>query len=268
MKNLFLGLLFLIPTLSYSSDFCSRDRLDIKSLLLESQTRIAFRNSGGLFNKGVCWWHNRLQRSAVYLARFRPELPRPSTKEVRRILEFLKIMDRVVIIPGYADFESFSRDYQKSIQSLLNQWQKFDGFINHEWRRGISGSSSLAPSEMKKRMDHVYKFYRTSPTPLWIMAQIKGITSHSFLVLSMEKLTHGYVMSVIDSNHPLETIKIDYYEGDTSLHGPRKKYTFVPYVGFQSDFHKIKLALRNHCNEAKFLSPLPEQIPMGEIEIP
>ena len=253
-----------IPALE-ASEFCTRTQNDLKILLEQKSSRIAFKNNGGFFNQGVCWWHNRLQRSSAYLVNYEPSSPRPSTPEAWKILTDLRLMNKVVTIPGYVDFETFSLDYQNEMQSMLNGWQKRDGLYNFEWIRGISGKSSLPVGEMLLRMKDVYDHYKNSPTPLWIMAQIRGISSHSLMILNMKEVENGYDMEVIDSNYPQDMIPITYRQGDTSLYGHKKKYTFVPYVGFQNDFLKLSAALKTKCGE-KNLGLVWKTVRPGEIE--
>lgn len=266
-KTLIILSFYLFSFTSFAGDFCARTQSDMKALLSDTSARISFKNAGGLFNGGVCWWHSRLQRSSAYLVQYRPERPRPTAPELNVILNSLRNMNRTVVIPGYSDFESFTRDYKPQIQAMLNAWQKSDGFFNFEWMRGISGRSALEPSQMKARMQDVYNHYKSSPTPLWIMAQVKGITSHSLLVLRMSQTETGYVMQVIDSNHPQDTVEIVYHEGDRNLRATGEKYSFVPYVGFQNDFVKLSAALKAACGgltEGLDLS----RVEPGEVELP
>src|SRR5690606_18616309 len=119
------------------------------------------------------------------------------------------------------DFRSFSQAHQKELQAMLNEWQKIDGFLNFQWIRGLSGKSQLPAGEMIKRMDDVFEHFKKSPTPIWIMAQIKGITAHAFLVLDMLESGPGYKLEVIDSNHPGDTLVLEYQHGDTALKAPK-----------------------------------------------
>src|SRR5690606_41247843 len=113
------------------------------------------------------------------------------------------------------------------------------------------------------RMETVDKQFKNSPVPVWIMAQVKAITSHSLLVSTMKKTSNGYELVVIDSNHPLKDIEIDFYEGDTSLRATGESYSFVPYVGFQNDFKKISLAIKKSCpGFSNFMNDF-ENIPSG-----
>lgn len=247
---------------AHATDFCERTNQDIAQLLVDPANRIGFKNNGGLFNGGVCWWHSRLQRSSIYLAQFKPEADLPTDSQVEEILTSLRKMDHVVVIPGFKDFQSFSSQYQKQVQKTLDHWQFIDGFINQEWIRGISGKSSLPASEMKAQMDKILDSYLKSPTPIWIMLQIKGITSHALLVMEMKPTDDGYQLSVIDSNHPQDSRTISYHEGDTYL--SLGDMDFVPYVGFQNDFKSIFAAIQETCKNTSFND---KSIPMGEIEL-
>lgn len=265
MKTSLLAFFISLTSFTAFADFCTRSQSDMKNFLSEKSSRIAFKNGGGLINGGVCWWHNRLQRSSAYLVQYRPQENKPTAPELQKIYSSLRLMNQVVVIPGYSDFESFSSDHKAGLQALLNDWQKKDGFFNFEWMRGISGRSMLPPGEMKLRMDDIYKHYKNSPTPLWVMAQIKGLTSHSLLVLNMVYRDSGYDLTVIDSNHPQDLVNIEYYHGDTFLHAKGEKYNFVPYAGFQNDFKNIQAALKKKCGEKSLLLDL-RKLEEGEIE--
>jgi len=270
MKILLLLTLFVSSSLSAQTRaFCERNREDILSLMKDPSARISFRNSGGLANGGVCWWHSRLQRSSYYLARFNPSAPKPNQKKLNEILTKLRSMNTVVTIPGFADFSSFTRAYQPQIQKMLNDWQVIDGVFHVQWIRGISGKPVLPPTEMSARMDAVYQAYRQSPAAMWIMAQMEGITSHSFLIVHMEKVNGGYDLDLIDSNHPMEVVSVKYQEGDQTLITSRNSNPFVPYVGFQEDFRRISKSLVGHCRD-KNMEILRDfsDIRDGEIELP
>lgn len=263
--SLLLVIFTFLSTSAFADPFCTRTQSDLKEFLSQKSSRVAFKNGGGLINGGVCWWHNRLQRSSAYLVQYRPEENKPTAPELQKIYSSLRMMNEVVIIPGYSDFESFSTDHKDGLQALLNDWQKRDGFFNFQWIRGISGRYSLPAGEMKIRMDDVYNHYKNSPSPLWIMAQIKGITSHSLLILNMSYRETGYDMTVIDSNHPLDLVNIEYYHGDTSLNAKGEKYNFVPYAGFQNDFKNIQSALIKTCGQKSLLLNL-RNLEAGEVE--
>jgi hypothetical protein len=225
---------------------------------------MSFKNRGGLLNGGVCWWHSRFQRSSAYLVEYHPELPAPFDHEVPQLLKEIKLMNSVVKVPGFKNFFEFSQRYQIQIQSLLEAWQREDGFINQQWLRGISGKYELGPAAMRDRMDTLFDQFKRSMKPVWIMAQIKGIESHSFLLVDMQATNEGYELLVIDSNFPLENKIISYQTGQKNLKHPKDKYAFVPYLGFQKDFISIEKGLNHYCQRSSWDSG---SIPMGEIEL-
>lgn len=260
----------LVSSLSFAQTrhFCERNRGDILSLMNEPSARISFKNRGGFANGGVCWWHNRLQRSAFFLAKFQPEKGRPNAKQIADIVTGLRFMERVVVIPGYENFQAFAKANQTHIQKTLNNWQVYDGLYNFQWLRGISGNYALPPKDMEDRMNIVYRAYQRSPAGMWIMAQMQGITSHSFLILGMDQVNSGYDMDLIDSNYPMEVVRVKYQEGDQFLITDRSQNKFVPYVGFQEDFRKISKSLSGFCQD-KGMELLEDftDIRDGEIEL-
>jgi hypothetical protein len=267
IKLFFLCLSLFLLAPAHATEFCERGRHEIQQLLTQAHSRIALRNGGGLFNAGVCWWHSRLQRSSLFLVQFAPQEPRPGGQEAARILAALKDMRQVVTIPGYTDFESFTRDHHPSVQKLLNGWQKSDGFFQFSWVRGISGKSSLPPQKMRRQMDRIFRAYLASPVPIWLMAQIRGITAHSVLVKRMQKIPQGYRLWLVDSNRPQQTIQIDYQEGDASLRTTAGNYNFVPYLGFQQDFKKMAQALKSYCGKGSALVHDMLTVPAGDVEL-
>jgi hypothetical protein len=231
---------------------CTRSRTDWFAEFEKPENRIAFQNDGGLVDGGVCWWHSRLQRSAVFLARFTsPEKSKPSQSQARRIIETLIRFKKVVLIPGYQNFLEFSRDYASLIQHELNQWQLRDAFLRQQWIRGLYGRYSMPAKTLRNRRNKIFRRYRLSKPGLWIMAQMPGITSHSLLLLSIDR-SHDqaglhYKLRVIDSNRPMETREVWYHDGDRSL--TLSGTPFVPYVGFELDQNKIGRSLARHCRK-------------------
>ena len=114
-------------------------------------------------------------------------------------------------------------------------------------------------------METLFDQFVKSPHPIWVMAQIKGVKSHAFLVSRMTKTEKGYELQVIDSNFPLDNKVFTYQVGQTALKHPKDKYSFVPYLGFQKDFHLIKRSVESECGK-NFLMEL-ETIPEGEVEV-
>lgn len=252
MKSLFIAISIVFSVSSsftYAADsmkkICSRTRSELLEQFHSSENRLAIVNGGGLFQGGVCWWHSRFQRSSLYLARFSPEKQKPSIPEAKEIIRKLVHFEGVVEVPGYENFFSFSQDFSNLIQAALNDWQIRDGFIQQQWIRGISGRNHLPASAMTQRMDQLYETFLRSEPGLWIMVQLKGITSHALLLLDFVKTEHGYDLETLDSNFPDTTIYFHFQKGDTSLHYGGA--SFVPYAGFQRDQVKINQALAQFC---------------------
>lgn len=264
MKKSLILLIFLSFKLS-AQPLCERIQNGIVPYLETPESRIDFKNQGGLFMGGVCWWHARLQRSSAYLIDFKPEQTPPNSQQLQQILNDLKRMKKVVVIPGFQNFNSFTKTYQKEVQALLESWQREDGFINQQWVRGISGKYELEPDEMKARMDLLHEQFLNSPHPMWVMAQIKGIASHAFLILEMAPKVEGYELKLVDSNHPTETRMIQYVHGQKFLQHIKEKYSFVPYLGFQKDYSLIQASVNEFCGNV--LSFESKNIPVGEIEL-
>lgn len=264
MKSvLFIFLFFSINT--WATPICERSHTStMVEFLKESTSRMSFKNRGGLMNGGVCWWHSRFQRAAAYLVEFRPDLDAPADHEIPQLLKEIKSMSSVITIPGFNNFFDFTQRYQPKIQSLLEAWQREDGFINQQWLRGISGKYELEPAAMRDRMNTLYDQFKRSMKPVWIMAQIKGIESHSFLLVDMQQTNDGYELLVIDSNFPLENKVISYHVGQKNLKHPKDKYSFVPYLGFQKDFISIERGVSHFCQRSSWDGAT---MPVGEIEL-
>jgi hypothetical protein len=212
--------------------------------------RLAFANDGGLADDGVCWWHSRLQRAFLYLARYNPRAPKPTYEKAKSLINDLIWEKAYIEIPGFADTKSFTAAYQNLIQSELNEWQLSDGLINQAWIRGLSGSSSLSSSSMKAHMDDLYTQYLSAHAKndlLWVMLQESGIASHASLLESMTPNgIGGYIIQMVDSNFPSGMVNYDYRNGDRSLvPNGIDGYTtpWVPYVGYARDLTRIHNAI-------------------------
>tara|TARA_Y100000780_G_scaffold232591_1_gene267994 strand:- start:108057 stop:108908 length:852 start_codon:yes stop_codon:yes gene_type:complete len=235
-------------TSSKSADeFCSdrKGRSYIREYLEEDESRMSFRNHGGLINGGVCWWHSRFQRNAAYLTVYRPEQRRPTKRQAERLIKKIRKGREVITIPGFSSFSEFSRAFSSEIQDQLEKWQKFDGIIMQQWVVGLAGRSEVSAESMKDKMDELYEQVSQGDI-VYQKLQIKGITAHAWLVIDMTKTSNGYELNVIDSNSPLTTTVYNYEEGDTSFH--HYYYgDFVPYTGKDSELDRLKSTVKKYC---------------------
>jgi hypothetical protein len=243
--------LVLVTDPANGADFCERSDADLFERFSDPSMRMGFQNQGGLLNGGTCWWHSRLQRAAIYLARFRPELPKPDRVQAERIVRALVHFRSVVEIPGFSGFAEFSREHERLVQRELDLWQIRDGFVNQQWIRGLSGRPELPARRLERRMEKIHRAFKASKPGLWLMAQMKGITSHALLLLGMESTGTGYRLRFIDSNFPDETRELEYRRGERAL--DLGYATFVPYAGYRNDFRRIAAAIDSHCGRG--LSP-------------
>lgn len=249
---------------SAEGGLCGRSHSQILSQFEDPSHRIAFKNHGGLFNGGVCWWHSRLQRSSIYLAQYSPEQPKPTLQEARDLIDHLIRMDSVVSIPGYRNFREFSLDFRPLIQESLNEWQIRDGFLYQQWTRGLYGRSRLSAKGLKARMKKIFSRFKRSKPGLWVMAQHPGITSHALLVIGMTPTANGFRLRAIDSNLPQGIREIEYQSGHHSLQLAGDP--FIPYAGFESDERKITRVLNRHCSGER-TPPLESDVTVDAVQV-
>lgn len=262
--------------------FCSRNESDIAGALTDSSDakgKLAFTNPDGLwkavdkklgtniFGGGACWWDSRFQRSAAYLANYQPDKPKPTPAQARRLIDRLISMDSVVEIPGYANLNDFSRDYQDEISTAFNKWMLRDWLALHAAGEQPFDVSSEKPGVLQARMEAMYDRLLQKPQILfWRVHQdtVGAFDSHALLVTKMEPIhgspvagnplaayrVVGYQMKVIDSNDPANVNTINFYDGDPNMHycdtwGDCSN--LVPNIDWDSDLNKIDDAVAAYC---------------------
>ena len=209
-------------------------------------SRVAFSNYGGLMNGGVCWWHSRFQRAALYLAIFRADLPRPTEAEARHLVYNLVNARQVTEIPGYANLYEFTRDWEYVIQPILEQWQRTDGFKRFAWIKGLSGKTKETPQNMKAIVEQIFDRVMNRHEVVYLKLQTPGIDSHSWLVYDMEKNYDGYTVTYIDSNFPASRTVYRYRNGDESFYISAYG-NFVPYIEKSGVLAQYKSLSKKYC---------------------
>jgi hypothetical protein len=237
---------------SSRQEFCEQSKLSSIAIQRSENpdNQLAFNNYGGLFNGGVCWWHSLFQRAALYLAVFKPELPKPTAEEVKKIVHSLAAGKKVVEIPGYRNLREFSADWESIIQSKLEEWQLVDGFLKFAWIRGLSGSPSIAPLKLEQKIVALDDLVHGQKDIQWMMLQLDGISSHAALLIDAVNEKPKYSLSVLDSNFAGMTREFDYNSGDRSIFDPLYR-RFVPYLGRRSDLVKFKTAISRYCSSRR-----------------
>lgn len=236
------------PSLS-EEEFCS-DRRDpdfVKDLTQSSSNLMSFQNQGGLLNSGVCWWHSRFQRNALYLTIYKPELDKPTDAEAQQLVKQIKAGNKVIVIPGFKNFSQFSYAHATEIQRELELWQKVDGVVKFAWVRGLRGSAELSPDKLKEQMDKIYEHVEVNHNIAYNKLQIPGIEAHAWLVIHMEKVRGGYNLEILDSNNQDSTETYSYREGDTNFKYRGYSFDFVPYLDQKLEMKKLKKSINKFC---------------------
>ena len=217
-----------------------------RKMLSDSKQSLGFRNSGGLLNEGVCWWHSRFTRNALYLAIFEPNNVRQNSSERRQIIKDIRRGKKIVKINGYSSLQNFSFDNKELIQEELEKWQVVDGVIGQQWLTGLFGSNKIKPSRLKKKMDKLFKYVVKKDNVAYVKVQVKGIDAHAWLVLDMKKTSDGYRLLVVDSNSPNSTRTLYYYEGKGSIYDSWYG-NVVPYLGREAEMRRLKRVVSKFC---------------------
>ncbi len=242
------------------AEFCqeSRSKDYFMKLAQNRENRLNFSNSGGLFDGGVCWWHSRFQRAALYLSVFKPNKKKPTQEQAKKIIKKIARRNGVVEIPGYSNLNAFAQDWEKLIQKKLDNWQLTDGFLMQQWVVGLLGKTETEASKMKKKMDALYIEVHHRKNITYQKLQLKGIDAHAWLVVGMDKTHSGYRLHVIDSNYPKAVAHTDYEIGDTGIADvivitPRGQIMTFNYGGFvayserKNELKRLKKAVNVYC---------------------
>ncbi|MGK5081690.1 hypothetical protein WDW37_00170 [Bdellovibrionota bacterium FG-1] len=230
-----------------SPHVCDRGPGDFQKLAFDRSMRMAESNRGGMFQGGVCWWHSRLQRAAIYLTEFRPDLPKPTAQQAARLLKSLSAMKWIVVIPGYFDFQSFTADFYDLVQARLEAWQREDGILKFRWISGLTGHTQVAPSSLQYIMERIHDMVAVQHRIVFEKLQIPGIAAHAWLLIGSEQTPEGYTIQVIDSNDPHSTQEIRYQFGDRSLSLAGSGTPLVPYLMYEGDLVRIFTTLSRQC---------------------
>lgn len=233
-------------------EFCGRFKTDIKikDFSEVSTNLISFKNDGGLFNGGVCWWHSRFQRNLFYTTFFRPDLKRPNKEEIKNIIKNIRNATSVTMIPGYQNVADFTAENKALIQSELNSWQLYDGVVLGGWIDGIKGDTTTTSENLRLMTNELNDYVAVKGKIAYQKLQIKGITSHAWLVVNTKvNEQNGLDIGYIDSNDPIRTNLYTYKNGDQSFY--IKGYgNFVPYLEFKREEERISNTAKAFCNKS------------------
>jgi hypothetical protein len=217
-------------------EHCKKNAADSELIIKKlhhKENRLSFTNHGGLFDKGVCWWHSRLTRTAQYMAAFDPMAPALSESEAYAQVKRLR-NGKPTTFNGYKNLQEFSKVHYKAIQKNLEEWQISSGGFQLGFLDGIRGSTSVPAAELKTLMDTTYGEFSKNRKPIYQVLQLPGVMAHSWLLIDMQPTVDGYEFEVVDSNF-LGNQYWSYKNGDTNLF-----YGDAPFVNYTTYRGKIE----------------------------
>ena len=224
---LFTGHLFALT----KQEFCRQktDFTHFKTSLLKVENRMAMRNQGGLFNGGVCWWHSRFQRNTHYLGLFQPQFNKLSKRSTKKLIRKIVKGKSVIKIPGFANLKELSSDpyFERYILRQLDKWQLRDGVFKFAWVNGLSGKHITSHEDLRFQLDKIHTEVMLEYIP-YVKLQIKGISSHAWLIWDIKRVGRSYHISYIDSNRPTQTKFYKVKDGDRQIKFSRT--SFVPRI--------------------------------------
>lgn len=250
--KILLFLLISLPAFALSpsgngEDFC-KDRENpqyVKELARNTGNLMSFRNYGGIGNGGVCWWHSRFQRNALYLTYYNPNAPIPTKEEAKKLIRNIRNANGVQEIKGFRNFYEFSSHFATEIQSELETWQRFEG-KRGTFIRGLRGSAVVSADWLLELMNDLYEEVAVRNNIAYQKLQLKGVTAHAWLVINMTKAGSGYDLEILDSNFPHRTSFYQYRYGDTNLNY-QDLGAFVPYLEFTNEIDWIRDSIKEFC---------------------
>ncbi len=229
--------------------------------------RLSFQSYGEIFgvNTGLCWWHSRFNRSALYLSIVRPLLPGEKEMTDAEAIETVRTIfanKRVVTIRGFNNIFEFSARFQDLIVKELSNWAERET-IQFGWIKAIRQGSS-EPAQLKESMDDLYKQVHDNGLVAYQMLKpSEFIGAHSWLVYEMERILVsdnkivGYRLHVVDPGAQQRDKVVEYHFGEIAVDSGIIGFGNIrPYTQYEDDFPRIAAAMLEKCNPTVFRSRL------------
>lgn len=184
------------PNPGASGDICQMTAEDFLAKAAHPGNLTANANASGPLNTGLCWWHSKMQRAAIYLAVFdRPAQPRPTQAEAIQIFKQLRDYKAVVSIPGFIDWNEFTEAFRLEFYQVLGHWEIQEslrlGFV-----QGLRAEVPTSTQMLQKISDEVNDYKRVT----FLLLKMRYLEAHSWLVQSMDLKGSDFKMDFIDSN--------------------------------------------------------------------
>jgi hypothetical protein len=154
-------------------------------------------NAAGPLGTGLCWWHSKMQRAAIYLAVFdQPEMPKPTKAEALHIFAMLRDLKEVVSIPGFQNWFDFTAAFHDEFYQILGHWEIRDT-VQLEFLKGVR-IQSTSPETLQKISQEVNDYKRLT----FLLLKMDSLSAHSWLAQSFELEGTNFNIGFIDSNIP------------------------------------------------------------------
>lgn len=228
---------------------------------------LAFENPPGPINAGMCWLHTRLQRQFTYLANYRPELPKPTKEQAKKIISDIVARKGVTEIPGFANLAEFSREYKAELVSAIDRMGWACVVKPTDCPARFADTYSPSPADVQATMDSLYRKQLLQHGDIQVirtrMKKSSGITkpfeAHSMMILEMEPIrlpkekmelmgqVIGYRLRVIDPNFQNRIEVVDYKFGDTSLNAGFIDVIPYKHYEYEGDIGEMNRSLDGYC---------------------
>lgn len=228
-----------------SRDFCARTSLSSSwplDLARLPENQIAFTNPSrvSLGIQGVCWWHSRLERNAIYLADFRPELPRLTPAQVPHLIRKLLRGKSILTIPGFKNLAEFTDFYRLPIQKELLRFRNRSILMDQAWTRKILRPVRLSSEKVAKTIEETQALLKAGDIPYWLL-QMTTTEAHSWLILGIEETQTGARLTVLDSNENGQK-QVVYETGDRFL-----DMNHVPFIDRKNETRRFRRLIQRAC---------------------
>jgi hypothetical protein len=178
-------------------------------------------NDDGPLGTGLCWWHTKMQRAALYLAVFDgPDQPLPTREEALQIFAKLRDLKEVVSIPGFKNWFDFTQAFHDEFYQILGQWEIQDSMQLQFWK-GVRALKTTDAATLKNISLEINEYKRLT----FVLLKMPYFEAHSWLAQSFELEGTDFKIGFIDSNSPSH---VNQYESKGN------NYMFQTHNGFET----------------------------------
>jgi hypothetical protein len=206
-------------------------------------------NAGGRFGTGLCWWHARFHRSAVYLMDFAPSQPKPDAKTARKLMARISYF-LPTTVPGYRSLAAFTHDFPNELYSVLSDWEvRTTVYAPEHMIGGWLTKNLLSKRELERVFTesawNIVDDLAAIPRPVFLMWEEKGAI-HGILAVGThpDPATNSVMLRYVDNNYPGGAIERTLLKDGVF---PSDAWNFGFHQAFDHDFTEIQKGLRRVC---------------------